>query len=66
MVDGSLVGSLNGTIMAHLMPLAGAVHHITVTVTVTQNKTRRAMHAIFFYYPIQVENSIECTVTVTP
>lgn len=31
MVDGSSGGTqLNGTIMAHQMPLAGAVHHITV------------------------------------
>ena len=31
MVDGSSFGTqLNGTILAHQMPRAGAVHHITV------------------------------------
>jgi hypothetical protein len=29
MVDGSSDGSYNGPILAHQMPLAGAVHHIT-------------------------------------
>jgi hypothetical protein len=29
MVDGSSDGSSNGPILAHQMPLAGAVHHIT-------------------------------------
>ena len=31
MVDGSFVGSPNRIIMAHRMPLAGAVHSITET-----------------------------------
>jgi hypothetical protein len=29
-VDGSSVASRNGPILAHQMPLAGAVHHISV------------------------------------
>jgi hypothetical protein len=30
MVDGSLVGCFNNTTLAHQMPQASAVHHITV------------------------------------
>jgi hypothetical protein len=32
MVDGSLVGCFNNTTLAHQMPQASAVHHITVII----------------------------------
>jgi hypothetical protein len=39
MVDGSLVGLFNnGPILAHQMPQASAVHHITVTPGLRQNR----------------------------
>jgi hypothetical protein len=37
MVDGSSDGSLNGPILAHQMPLAGAVHHITEITKIPKN-----------------------------
>jgi hypothetical protein len=42
MVDGSSGGTqLNGTILAHQMPLADAVHHITVTHVINRNFNHR-------------------------
>ena len=50
MVDDSSVGSLNGPSMAHQMPLAGAIHHITAIPAVIASSVLR--HKTNGYFPL--------------